>query len=151
MGKATKKKKKTEAKKKTEQRHPKDPVLGKSISATTLIANIDSGVHRDKLTFNQLNFASRDNGIASEMVKKEDNVLVTIDLLEPDKNWPKISGSAKIAKTNTSKTCDNLTFSGLQFSSKQVERIVNLIRAEEEIMLTVTVVQGEFEFQQDAA
>jgi len=132
----------------------KEATNGKSVITTAKLKSCTVGIHADKLVFMELNFTAEDNEVITELVKNEDDVLVTFGIPKDwtfgdDANWPEITSNAKLKASKISKTCDNPILTGLQFSAGQVEQVTNLIRAEQEIRLSLTQVQGQLQFQQE--
>ena len=126
----------------------KEATNGKSVITTAKLKSCTVGIHADKLVFMELNFTAEDNEVITELVKNEDDVLVTFGIPD-DASWPEITSNAKLKASKISKTCDNPILTGLQFSAGQVEQVTNLIRAEQEIRLSLTQVQGQLQFQQE--
>ncbi len=120
----------------------KQAKLGKHVTETAKIKSCSIGIHADNLVFCELNFSSEDQQVVSQLIKGEDAVLVTIEI-PTDAKWPKITAEATLKASKISKTCDNPSLVGLQFSTKQIGQLTNLIRTEEEIQLTITQVQAE--------
>lgn len=124
--------------------------LGKKVETTAVIKSCTVGCHSDKLYFSTLSFNEGDNKELAHMIKNEETVRVTIALQKPDKNFPPIQTEANLKNCTINKTCDNPNLINMKFSSGQIERITNYVRAEEEIRLTIQQIQNEL-YEETAA
>ncbi len=77
------------------------------------------------------------------MVKKERDVLMTIDLPVPDVKFPPIQVQGKLNGHSISKTCDSPKMVNIQFSSGQVGQLTNYIRGEQDIKLVLLEVEPD--------
>lgn len=116
--------------------------LGRSVVVSAKIKDLTVGKHSDKINWTDLNFSAAQSEIVTEMVKQECEVLVTIDLPTPDPKF-KMQSKATLKSSKISKTCDAPSLVNMQFSTKQVMQLSNLIRSEEEISLSITEIQPE--------
>ena len=121
-------------------------VLGGKVETTAVINQLTVGCHKDNISFTALSLNGEENEVITDMVKNERDVLMTIGLQMPDKNFPPIQVKGKMKGYTISKTCDAPKIINIQFSSGQVQQITNYIRSEEEIALTFTECEPELNF-----
>ena len=117
------------------------------IETTATIKSITVGIHTDDVHFTALSLEAKDNVCMSNMIKEEAKVLVTMDLPEPDEQFPPVQSVAVVKGYTINKTCDNPKFRGLSFSTDQVALLTNYIRTEQELKLRFEVTQQELDFE----
>jgi hypothetical protein len=83
----------------------------------------------------------------SDLVKRESEVSMIIELAKPGDGFPKIEVRGKLKRYVINKTCDAPAMSNIQFSSNQVHQITNYIRAEEEIVLKFIELEPELPYE----
>ena len=117
--------------------------LGLRIETTAVINQITIGCHKDVISFTSLDFTGPDNVVVTDMVKKERDVLMTIDLPVPDEKFPPIQVKGKLNAHSISKTCDAPKMANIQFSSGQVAQLASYIRGEQPIKLVFLEVEPD--------
>jgi len=122
------------------------PFAGKSIATTAIINQLTIGCHQDKISLTSLSLSGQENEIITDMVKKERDVLLTINLEVLDNNFPPIQVRGKLKGYKISKTCDAPDIINIQFSSGQVQQLTNYIRGEQQIALTFLEAEPELDF-----
>jgi hypothetical protein len=125
------------------------PVPGGTIKATAVINQLTVGTHGDKISFTALHLSAKENEIMSNIIQDESPVAIVLDLPKPDSKFPPIEVRGGIKKFTINKTCDIPALIGVQFSSNQVERIANYIRASQEISLKIVQLQGKLFEEQE--
>lgn len=123
-------------------------MLGGKVETTAVINQLTVGCHKDNISFTSLSLGGEENEIITDMVKNERDVLMTIALQMPDKQFPPIQVKGKLKGYSIAKTCDSPKLINIQFSSNQVQQLTNLIRSEEEIVLTFTECEPELDFEE---
>jgi hypothetical protein len=126
------------------------PVPGGTIKATAVINQLTVGKHEDKISFTALHLSAKENEVISRIIQDESPVAIVLDLPKPDSKFPPIEVRGGIKKFTINKTCDIPALIGVQFSSAQVERIANCIRADQEISLKIVQLQGKLFEEQEA-
>ena len=121
-------------------------VLGGKVETTAVINQLTVGCHKDNISFTSLSLKGKENEVITDMVKNERDVLMTIDLQMPDKQFPAIQVKGKMKGYTISKTCDAPKIINIQFSSNQVQQLTNYIRSKEEIKLVFTECEPELDF-----
>jgi len=124
-------------------------VPGLKVKTTAVINQLSVGCHKDKISFKAISLTGDDNKVITDMVKNERDVLMTIDLPKPDKNFPPIQVKGKLKGYKISKTCDSPDVINVQFGSGQVEQLTNYIRSEEQISLVFLECEPELNFESE--
>lgn len=114
-----------------------------TVRTTAVIHSIGVGCHSDSISFTAFSMDAGDNPLMTQLIKKESDVILRIDLEKPDKNFPRIEAKVKLKGFTIKKTCDSPKIANLQFSSDQIQQIANYVRSEQEIVLSLTQLQGE--------
>jgi len=117
------------------------------VETTAVINQLTVGCIKDNISFASLSLGGEENEVITDMVKNERDVLMTIALTMTDKQFPPIQVKGKLKGYSIAKTCDSPKIINIQFSSNQVQQIANLIRSEEEIVLTFTECEPELDFE----
>jgi len=81
------------------------------------------------------------------MVKKERDVLLTIDLEVPDKQFPAVQVRGKLKGYTINKTCDAPNIINIQFSQGQASQLHGYIKSEQQIVLTFLEAEPELDFE----
>ncbi len=123
-------------------------VLGGKVQTTAVINQLTVGAHKDRISFTALSLSGPDNEVITDMVKNERDVLMTITLSAADEKFPPIQVRGKLKGYKISRTCDAPDVINIQFSSNQVQQITNLIRSEEQIVLSFVECEPELGFGQ---
>ena len=123
------------------------PFIGKSIATTAVINQLTIGCHQDKISLTNLSLAGHDKEIVYDMVKKERDVLLTIDLEVPDKQFPAVQVKGKLKGYTISKTCDAPNIINIQFSQGQASQLHGYIKSEQQIVLTFLEAEPELDFE----
>ena len=124
-------------------------VLGGKVETTAVINQLTVGCHKDNISFTSLSLSGEENEVVTDMVKNERDVLMTISLVMPDKNFPPIQVKGQLKGYTISKTCDSPKLINIQFSSGQVQQLTNYIRSEEEIKLSFVECEPELGFEKN--
>lgn len=123
------------------------PFIGKSIATTAIINQLTIGCHQDKISLTSLSLSGQENEIITDMVKNERDVLLTINLEVPDKDFPAIQVKGRLKGYTISKTCDAPNIINIQFASGQVQQLTNYIRAEQKVALTFLEAEPGLDFE----
>lgn len=119
------------------------------IKTKAVINSLTVGCHEDKISFTSLSLNADEDGVITDIVKSESDVMLNIDLEVPDPNFPAIEVKGKLKKFTINKTCDSPNMINIQFSSGQAEQLTNYIRSEQEIVLKFTKLQQELPFEEE--
>ena len=119
------------------------------IKTTAVVNSVKIGVHEDKLSLTGFSLTPAENEVVTDIIQSESPISLTIDLVKPDKDFPKIEVQGMMKQFTINKTCDSPGISGIQFSTGQVGQLTNYIRAEEELSLVIVQLQQELPFEED--
>jgi len=120
---------------------------GTKISTTAKITDVAAKRKQDMLKFEELQFSLSDNSKLAAMVRKGTGVYLTIQLDMPGEK--PIQSSGILVQSVVNVTNQNPQFNRLRFSPKQHAELIQLMRSEAEVTVTIEQPQGDLFADED--
>jgi hypothetical protein len=144
MAKSTTKTKKKAANRKPPQSPKRGSRKGGTIKTTCRIHSLTVGIHEDRVSFGALSVDAQSHGLLTKLVRQGAEIILGLELPgKPDKDFPRIEQKVKFKSYAIKKSVDTPDIVNLVFSTGQIAQLVNYIRAEQELTITITQLQGQ--------
>jgi hypothetical protein len=123
---------------------------GQVVKTEAVISSIEAGVHEETLSFGTLCIPAKETVKTTDMVHRESQILLNIDLPQPDPNFPPIEAKCMLANYKTNAKCDKPSVKHLRLSTDQIAQIAGYVRAAQDVIVTFTEINPGLPFDAKA-
>jgi hypothetical protein len=127
---------------------PNHPVK-RQVSAEATIQELVQKLKEEKIKFTNLFFEPEQQGMLTELIHNKARVMLTIKAVNENESYEPISAEGNIKSCTSKIDCQHPDFTGLRFSSSQIQELIEYQRAETELLITITQMQEELPFEED--